>query len=146
MDSQTRFLLLESYYHLGKARLSKNRSFSKVAPTLGLHMVESISETDQNNNVILYKISHSIQIMSRFTFWESECLVKAIAAMRMLEKRNIESTLYLGTGRDESGKLIAHAWLRSGSFFITGYEGIDRFTVVGKFSKKFDLIGWKGKV
>ena len=26
---------------------------------------------------------------------------KAIAAMKMLERRNIESTLYLGTARDE---------------------------------------------
>ena len=42
--------------------------------------------------------------MSRYTFWESQCLVKAIAAMKMLERRQIESTLYLGTAKDENGK------------------------------------------
>ena len=68
----------------------------------------------------LSNISQAIHIMSRYTFWESQCLVKAIAAMKMLERRQIESTLYLGTAKDENGKLIAHAWLRSGPFYING--------------------------
>ena len=55
--------------------------------------------------------------------------------MKMLERRQIESTLYLGTAKDESGKLIAHAWLRSGPFYITGAEGMEKFTVVSKFAK-----------
>ena len=67
---------------------------------------------------------------------ESECLVKAIAGMKMLEKRNIESTLYLGTAKDENGELIAHAWLRSGPFYISGAEVMERFTVVAKFAKE----------
>ena len=74
--------------------------------------------------------------MSRHTFWESQCLVKAIAAMKMLERRQIESTLYLGTAKDENGNLIAHAWLRSGPFYITGVEAMEKFTVVSKFAKK----------
>ena len=61
---------------------------------------------------------------------------KAIAAMKMLERRKIESTLYLGTAKDENGKMIAHAWLRSGPFYITGFEEMERFTVVGKFAKE----------
>ena len=75
-------------------------------------------------------------MMSRYTFWESQCLVKAIAAMKMLEKRQIESTLYLGTAKDETGNMIAHAWLRSGPFYITGVEEMKRFTVVSKFAKR----------
>ena len=47
--------------------------------------------------------------------------------MKMLERRKIESTLYLGTAKDENGKMIAHAWLRSGPFYITGAEGMERF-------------------
>ena len=30
-----------------------------------------------------------------------------------------------------NGELIAHAWLRSGPFYITGAEVMERFTVVG---------------
>ena len=75
---------------------------------------------NESNRKILKQISNAIDIMSKYTFWESQCLVRAIAGMKMLERRNIESTLYLGTAKDESGKLIAHAWLRSGPFYITG--------------------------
>ena len=78
----------------------------------------------------LKQVSQAINIMSNYTFWESQCLVKAIAAMKMLERRQIESTLYLGTAKDENGKMIAHAWLRSGPFYITGAEGMEKFTVV----------------
>ena len=34
-----------------------------------------------------------------------------------------------------SGELIAHAWLRSGPFYITGADGKEKFTVVSKFAK-----------
>lgn len=81
------------------------------------------------------KVHDAIQLISQHTFWECKCLVRAIAALKMLERRQIESTLYLGTARDESGKMIAHAWLRSGPYYITGAEGMERFAVVGKFAK-----------
>ena len=54
----------------------------------------------------------------------------------MLEKRGIESTLYLGTAKEDSGEMIADAWLRSGPYYITGAEGMEKFTVVAKFAKK----------
>ena len=91
---------------------------------------------NESNKRDLASVSQAIHLMSRYTFWESECLVKAIAGMKMLEKRNIESTLYLGTAKDEKGELIAHAWLRSGPFYISGAEVMERFTVVAKFAKE----------
>ncbi|MNG37786.1 hypothetical protein D3C84_1252420 [compost metagenome] len=51
----------------------------------------------------------------------------------MLMRRNISSTLYLGTARDASGKMVAHAWLRSGSIYVTGFETMKQFTVVALF-------------
>ena len=92
------------------------------------------SFTNTSNEKILKQISVAINIMSRHTFWESQCLVKAIAGMKMLEKRKIESTLYLGTAKEKNGQLIAHAWLRSGPYYLTGFEGMNKFTVVGKFA------------
>ncbi|MGM0874203.1 MAG: lasso peptide biosynthesis B2 protein [Bacillota bacterium] len=136
MDLKTKVLLVESFFYLGLGRYLKSIPFSKVAPTLGKHMEETTFEPFVSNKKVLSSVSHAIHIMSRYTFWESQCLVKAIAAMKMLEKRQIESTLYLGTARDDSGELIAHAWLRSGPYYITGSEGMEKFTVVGKFAKK----------
>ncbi|MED3758939.1 lasso peptide biosynthesis B2 protein [Peribacillus frigoritolerans] len=136
LNFKTKLLYIEAFLHLGRARYLKSISFSKVAPTLGEQMKESSYELIATDKEILANVSRAINIMSRYTIWESQCLVKAMAAMKMLEKREIDSTLYLGTAKDENGGLIAHAWLRSGPYYITGAEVMDRFTVVSKFSKK----------
>lgn len=135
-DMKMKRMLIEAYLYLGWARYLKTISFSKVAPSLGKPMKETSMTTDLANKKVLVSVSKAIHIMSRYTFWESECLVKAIAGMKMLQKRKIESTLYLGTAKDENGELVAHAWLRSGPYFITGSEGMDQFTVVAKFAKE----------
>ncbi|KIL52971.1 lasso peptide biosynthesis B2 protein [Jeotgalibacillus campisalis] len=136
LSKEMKGLLVETYIQLAKARVAKSKPFSQIAPSLGEHMMETTYEPEPGNKRVLASVSQSVNLMSKYTFWESQCLVKAIAAMRMLEKRNIESTLYLGTGRDEHGKLAAHAWLRSGPYYITGSEGMEKYTVVGKFAKK----------
>jgi Transglutaminase-like superfamily len=133
LDYKTKRLLFEVYLNLGWARILKALPFSKVAPSLGEYMSET-AYTSDDHTVVLKQISSAIKIMSKYTFWESQCLVKAMAAMNMLKRRNIENTLYLGTGKDENGKLIAHAWLRSGSVYLTGSEGMERFTIVGTFA------------
>ncbi|MGP4106312.1 lasso peptide biosynthesis B2 protein [Virgibacillus sp. L01] len=135
LNRQSKLLLFESYFYLGWARIIKALPFAKVAPSLGDIMVETPFTLQTDNKVLLAHISQTIQITSRYTLWESQCLVKAIAAMKMLERRKIASTLYLGTAKDETGQLIAHAWLRSGPFYITGSEGMERFTVISKFAK-----------
>ncbi|HHW37905.1 MAG TPA: lasso peptide biosynthesis B2 protein [Bacillales bacterium] len=133
---KTILLLMEAYLFLGLARILKMMPFSKVAPLLGDHMKETSHIDLDRNNRMIKNVSHAVHIMSRYTFWESHCLVKAIAGMKMLERRGIDSTLYLGTAKDEEGKMIAHAWLRSGPFYISGAEGMDRFAVVSKFAKR----------
>ncbi|EOP66386.1 lasso peptide biosynthesis B2 protein [Bacillus cereus] len=136
LDMKTRFLFIEAYMYLGWARILKFMSFSKSAPTLGIYMDETSLNYVESNIRMLKNIAEVIQITSRHTLWDSQCLVKAIAGMKMLERRQIESTLYLGTTKDEDGKMVAHAWLRSGPFYITGSEGMEKFTVVGTFAKK----------
>jgi hypothetical protein len=136
LSTKTKLLYLEAYFFLGWARLIKCFPFSKVAPLLGEQMDETAYTYSDNSLKFIRPVSHAINVMSGYTFWESKCLVKAIAGMKMLERRNIESTLYLGTGKDEIGKFIAHAWLRSGPFYVTGSEGKEKFTVINKFAKK----------
>ncbi|MEH7226488.1 lasso peptide biosynthesis B2 protein [Bacillus sp. JJ1566] len=145
LNYKTKLLFIEAFFLLAWARILKAIPFSKVAPSLGEPMQETSYKRVYENNKNLKNISNAIHIMSRYTFWESQCLVKAIAAMKMLERRNIDCTLYLGTARDEFGKMIAHAWLRSGSFYVTGAEGMEKFTVVGKFAKRISTNGLEGE-
>ncbi|KQX51966.1 lasso peptide biosynthesis B2 protein [Paenibacillus sp. Root444D2] len=138
LDIRTMLLLVEALFFLGWARILVSLPFSKVAPSLGVPMQETSIMELERNRIVLKHIASAIDIMSKYTLWESKCLVKAIAGMKMLKRRNIESTLYLGTTKDELAKMIAHAWLRSGHFYVTGKEGMDRFTVVAKFAKQIN--------
>lgn len=133
----TKLLFIEAFLLLAWARILKNRPFAKVVKSLGKQMSETSYQHNELNQKILKNISQAINITSKHTFWESQCLVQALAAMKMLNRREIDSTLYLGTSKDDRGKLIAHAWLRSGPFYLTGFEGMENFTVVGYFAKTF---------
>lgn len=138
LDRKSMLLFVEAYIYLGWARILKSIPFSKVTSTLGIHMEETSLSDDGYNKIIIGRVSEVVHIVSRHTLWDSKCFEKAIAAMKMLERRRIESTLYFGTAKDENGKLVAHAWLRSGPFYITGMAGMDKFTVVSTFAKKID--------
>lgn len=136
LNRTLKLLLIEAFIYLAWARYLKSIPFSKVAPFLGDKMEETKYDPYSINKEMLRDVSKAIHMMSRYAFWESECLVKALAGMKMLERRRIESTLYLGTAKDKSGAFVAHAWLRSGSYYISGSEVMEMFTVVTTFAKK----------
>ena len=88
---------------------------------------------DPNINDIVYKISRAI-VRGRKVFpWKTLCLCEAISAKIMLKRRRQISTLYLGVAK-EKGTLVAHAWLRCGTSYITGKPGAEKFTVVSTFT------------
>ncbi|GAE94771.1 hypothetical protein JCM21714_3960 [Gracilibacillus boraciitolerans JCM 21714] len=129
---------MEAYIHLGRARVLKSLPFSQVAKGLGKQAIETDRDTNCNLSD-LKDVSTAIQIMSKYTIWQSACLVQAIAAMKMLERRGIESTIYLGTAKDNKQKMVAHAWVRSGPYYVTGgVTGMKSFTVVGVFANFLD--------
>lgn len=136
LDRKTMLLFIEAYLYLGLARALIGLPFRKVEPFLGAHSQESSLTLDVKNKKAIIDVGNAVCIMSRYTLWESKCLIKAIAASKMLWRRRIESTIYLGTARGKNAELIAHAWLRSGPFYITGAEEMSKFTVVGKFAMK----------
>ena len=138
LDHKTLLMFIEAYYSLGVARIQKGLPFSKVAPTLGNKMGETSLTYVPAHAEILQSVSKSLETMSRYTFWESKCLVMAIAGIRMLERRGIESTLYMATKRDPEGKMKAHAWLRSGLYVVTGANGKEGYTVVATFAKRME--------
>ncbi|MDQ6422373.1 lasso peptide biosynthesis B2 protein [Paenibacillus sp. LHD-117] len=135
LDRHTVLLFIEAFLFLGLAKLQLLRTFAKVAPKLGSKTEETSLQCDDKHIQTLKRVRSAISVMSRHTFWDSKCLVQAMAGMKMLERRDIPSTLYLGTARDENGKLIAHAWLRSGSLYVSGSEVMNKFVVVEKFAK-----------
>ena len=75
-----------------------------------------------------------VEGVARRVPWQSKCLVQAMVAQRLLRGYGISSTLYLGVSRDkENGnKMIAHAWVRSGPYYVCGGNG-EGYAVVAKF-------------
>ena len=80
-----------------------------------------------------YRVSYEVNRIADKTPWDSKCLVRALAARKILKRRGVHTTLYLGVGKEGEKKMIAHAWLRCGSFYVTGGTG-EKFAMVAKFS------------
>ncbi len=76
-------------------------------------------------------ISRYVNRSADKTPWESKCLVRALTAQRLLKKKNIPNTLYLGV-KTEDGKMLAHAWLRTGKMYVTGGNG-EGYAMVAKY-------------
>lgn len=108
--------------------------FRWLQPVLGLSLKESKAEEEKVNQDEARQISKMVERVSRYTPWESKCLVQAVVGKILLRRQGISNTLYLGVGKDEGNALIAHAWLRSGKIILTGGRGLERFTIVGKFA------------
>jgi hypothetical protein len=72
-------------------------------------------------------ISWAISAAAAHLPWNSSCLVQALAAQRMLQRRGIPGVLHLGAalGSAETARvrLAAHAWVKSGGEFIIGEQG-----------------------
>ncbi|MFA9457488.1 lasso peptide biosynthesis B2 protein [Halalkalibacter sp. AB-rgal2] len=136
LDFHRKLLFIEAFTFLAIARTLKLLPFATVSKWLGEQHAESAFCHSKETNQLVDDIALAIEVMSRYTFWESKCLVQAIAAMKMLERRRVSSTLYLGVMKEKQGQMAAHAWLRSGSYYVSGADEMERYTVVQTFSKQ----------
>ncbi|KUK65689.1 MAG: hypothetical protein XD84_0306 [Desulfotomaculum sp. 46_80] len=127
-------LFTEAFFLTGMVRLIiLALPFRWLAPALGKHMQESPDNEDVIRLKAARRIGWIVESVSRFTPWESKCLVQAITGKIMLRQYGIANTLYLGVGKNEQS-LVAHSWLRCGKVILTGGHDLRRFTVVGKFA------------
>lgn len=80
-------------------------------------------------------VGRYVSSYARKTPWESKCLVQALTARKMMKKRHYATTLYLGVQNAQKSNLVAHAWIRSGTFYLTGGNG-EGYTIVASFATK----------
>jgi hypothetical protein len=131
-----RLLLLEALACLGLTRLALLLlPFRRLLPLLGQQQRDTPEADTPTFHPALQAVARAVAATSRHTPWESACLVQALAAKLMLKRRDIPSTLYLGVAKEDN-KLTAHAWLRSGSFILTGGADRERFTIISTFAEK----------
>ena len=81
----------------------------------------------------IFKIAQAIVRSRKLIPWKSKCLTEAIAAKIMLQRQNLQSTLYLGVNK-KGDTMVAHAWLRCGNIYVTGRRGMNKFVVLSSFA------------
>lgn len=101
------------------------------------HWGEEGKESVPEETKAVYKYAASVgRIVDKIctkTSWESKCLVRALTAQKLLLRKDIHSTMYLGCKLEE-GKMVAHAWLRCGEMYVTGGNGEQvGYAIVDKF-------------
>ncbi|MCE5344142.1 MAG: lasso peptide biosynthesis B2 protein [Eubacteriales bacterium] len=127
-------LLAEAFAMLGVSRLALLLlPFKRFAPLLG-KPVEDAYVADAQQMDIAKKVGWAVRAASMHTPWQSKCLAQAMTAKHMLNRRKIHNTMYLGLARDDSGKMIAHAWVFYCGLPLTGATDTQEYTVVSTFS------------
>lgn len=119
---------------LGLARFALSLvPFRRIAAGLGSPMSESPARDTDAHRAAVAQIGWAVRAVSHHLPGTRQCLVQALAAKWILQRRGIPSTMYLGTTKAATGQLTAHAWVRSGTQVLTGAQGRHAFTVVATF-------------
>lgn len=108
-----------------------HRPFSELSPKIG--RLNQETPVEPIRDPYLGAAAFFVERVCRYTPWESKCLVQALTARQLLVKKGFPCTLYMGVRRDETGAMIAHAWLRCGDQYITGGSGAG-YTVTNRYA------------
>lgn len=109
--------------------------FRWIAPSLGRQGGPYTSPAHASSHTAssIRQVQDAIAAAVRNLPGQTVCLPQAIAAQRMLHRRGVQGTLYLGTRR-ENGELHFHAWLKHAHLFVTGAFPEGQFTVLTSFA------------
>ncbi|MGL5713632.1 MAG: lasso peptide biosynthesis B2 protein [Paraclostridium sp.] len=131
-----KFLLIEAFFLTGTMRFKILKiPFNKLKQQLGTYNKESSKEVPIEYYREAKKIRWVVTHISSHTPWESLCLVQSMTVQKMLEKRGVPTTLYLGVNKDTNNEMKAHSWIRCGQMYITGGDG-SGYATVAKFSNE----------
>lgn len=133
LSIKEKLLFVEAFFLTGlmRAKILKV-PFNKLKKELGTYNTESADDVVLDDYKIAKIVRDVVVTISKFTPWESLCLVQAMTVQRMLKKRGISTTIYLGVNK-ENKNMVAHAWIRCGQMFVTGGDG-SGYATVAKFS------------
>jgi len=127
-------LLAEAAVTLAAARVAVLFvPFRTLARRLGTPMRETPETPGDADRATLRRVAWAIDAIGRRAPWRCKCLERAFAANRMLHRRGLASTLYFGIARRDGG-VAAHAWVRSGDYYVTGGSERAHFHILSTFA------------
>ena len=129
MSGADRMMVCEAILFLGFARLIVlSMPFRVMVPWLRRAPDKGVVDP-----ILLRRVGRAVTIAARNVPWNAVCLPQAMAAKAMLARRGLGTSFRLGTGLDDQGKLIAHAWLVAGDTVVVGADGISDVTPLTRF-------------
>ncbi len=135
LDNGKRFRFVQAFIFTGFYRaFILFMPFNKLKTKMGKLKTESPKEVDIEAHRKAREVRWAVLEAARHTPWESKCLVQALAASKMMKLRGVSTTIYLGVRKNHKDEMLAHAWVRCGSFYITGGEIRNEYAVVAKFA------------
>lgn len=132
-----RLVFFEALLRLAWAKLLIHTiPFRWLAARLGRAQAETPSAVTPAERAVAVKVSWAVQTAARYVPFGFVCLPQAVAAQRMLRRRGVATTLYLGVALDPAKReaLQAHAWLRAGDKIVTGESEAARHRVLATFA------------
>ena len=127
----SKVLLLEAWVTLGVCRgIVLALPFRWIAPGLRARLPASARNFSQPQ---ARAVGWALRLASQYTPWKSNCLAQAIAAKRMLHRRRLPSTLFLGVRKGAQDEFEAHAWIDFGPITLTGGPDQAGYSVVSSF-------------
>ena len=104
---------------------------SRIETMIGVRGEESDAEETLENLKLAKLVGFHVNRVTAHLPLKRKCFVRALSARKILMKKGVNTTLYLGVGKEE-GNMVAHAWLRCGQLYVTGGNGAG-YAMVAKF-------------
>ena len=141
LPRRRKLILAEAVYWLTVARICHLMlPFKRFSSVFGLAGASSPQEVEPATSEHAFEICHNIDRISRVLPFETLCLQQAFAAKKMLSRRGILATTYLGVHKDRDQRYsgqsgtIAHAWIRVGRDIVIVGETVSNFVPIASFS------------
>ena len=110
--------------------------FRRIAAWLGTPGAESPATATAEEIHSAQEVGWAVGAVARRVPWDGRCLAQVLAATGMLRRRGMEGTVCFGARQSESEDFDAHAWLRLGSYMVTGGPGHQRFKAFTTFARR----------
>lgn len=124
--NQKKLFFITFYWMIFYSCLIRFCSFKKLKK----HLQNSHLEKTQIMTIeIAHEIQQAIYRVRRYFSTCNPCLANALVAKKLLAKRCIDSSLYLGVMK-EAGQLRPHAWLISDGIDVIGCEDKERYQII----------------
>ena len=134
-----RLLTIEAGWELARARLDTLRAAAHYARGLGVLSDQTApSPAAQEEERRAAEIGAIVARVAAAMPFRALCLQQALATRRMLRRRGLPATVFLGLAHDPAERRAtdepAHAWVQTGQRVVNGDQDLERYAVVGVFS------------